>query len=184
MPVPEEFSPGLPWTVIPPNRRVEWLHPDRDVGAGTEREPHPVDRADLDGPALQLELTRRLGRDVAVTLRTPTPDRAGMLRIQDAVTGVELDVDPEIVAAAVAEATPEETPRQRLLRQDEEAVTPAAKLAAFRAYMLAEEEEAQRIAHRRRLAQDKIAAARREGRTMTEPVAPARRRPRGGMELA
>lgn len=183
--VPEGFDPGMPWHVIAPNRAVEWLHPERDVPAGTEREPHPVHREDLDAAALQVELARLLGRDVAVNLRTPTPDRAGLLRVYDPATGVELEVDPDTVAAAVDGAEPDETARQRFLREDAAATTPAARMSAFRSYMLAEEEEAQRIEHRRRRAKEKMAAARREGRlTMTEPIIPARRRPRGGMELA
>lgn len=65
---------------------------------------HPFGRTDIDLTRLRAELSARLGRRVELLTSAPTVEEpGGVLIVEDPDTGEHLDVDPVVVASAVAE---------------------------------------------------------------------------------
>lgn len=112
---------------------------------------YQVTRTDLDPVQLQEDFVRQLGHDVTITLRQPTDTKPGLLRVQSVENGVDLDLDPAVVRAVVAENAPPETNAQRFLREFDAAADVNTKLTAIRDYVARDvvEEEHQAEALRR-----------------------------------
>lgn len=112
---------------------------------------YQVTRTDLDPVQLQEDFVRQLGHDVTITLRQPTDTKPGLLRVQSVENGVDLDLDPAVVGAVVAENAPPETNAQRFLREFDAAADVNTKLTTIRDYVARDvvEEEHQSEALRR-----------------------------------
>ncbi len=100
---------------------------------------HPFDHDDAHLPTLKAELSARLGYPIELLTSEPTDaDPAGVLLVEDPITGEQLDVDPSVVAAVVAEHLPPSppiTPEALALVEFDAAGTVAARLAVFRSYL-------------------------------------------------
>lgn len=112
---------------------------------------YQVQRTDLDPVQLQEDFVRQLGHDVTITLRQPTDTKPGLLRVQNVENGLDLDLDPAVVQAVVAENSPPETNAQRFLREFDAAADVDGKLTTIRDYIARDvvEEEHQAEALRR-----------------------------------
>lgn len=142
-------------------------------------EPHPVDRLDVDPMTLQEDLVRELGRDVAVTLRMPTDDEPGELRVLNPTTGAELPVDPNVIQMLIRRNGPPESNEARFLREYDGAAALEAKLDAVRDMVARAVAEQDYQAGRRRRASTKRSPDRTiVARKRNKPPLPANMVPR------
>lgn len=162
-----------------PNAVMDVMNRARQVALVEYTEqPHSVERLDVDPMQLQEDLVRELGRDVAVTLRIPTDDEPGELRVLNPATGAELYVDPNVVQMVVSRAGPPESNEARFLREYDAAGSLEEKLDAVRdmAARSAAEQDYQAGRRRRRNAQpspDRTVVARKTNKPpLPEGLAP------------
>jgi hypothetical protein len=110
---------------------------------------HPLNRADIDLNALLADLRTRLGQPVEMLTSPPTDDEPGVLILEDPKTGEHLDVDPAVVAAAVAASPRARKSNERQFLDDFDAApNVAGQLRAMRNYIArraADDEESRRI---------------------------------------
>jgi hypothetical protein len=138
--------PQGPYPVPELDRQPE--HPD---ALGEFEGAHPVTRTDVDPVQLQEDLVRTLGQDVTVSMRMPTEDAAGYVRVQDVNSGLDLNVDPALLDSVIAENAPPETNAQRFLREFDAAAEVNTRLMAVRNYIARDvAEESHQVGVRRR----------------------------------
>lgn len=138
------------------------------MGASALTVRHPYDGRDLDFAALRDDLAARLGKRVELLTGEPTADEPeGVLIVEDDDAGEWLDVDPALVADAVARyPAPPSNEAQFLAEFDAIRTPPSQHALVIRDYIARKVEAEARVRANRARTQAAIqtAAARREGR--------------------
>ena len=133
---------------------------------------YPIGDQQFDGAVLQEDLVRALGRDVAITVTSPSRVSAGQLRITDPTTGAPLNVDSAVVARVVAEHAPAETVEARFLREFDAATTIEAKLDAVRDHIARQADVDERARHLQRRRLERANETPRVGMSMADAFRP------------
>lgn len=147
---------GLP--VRDPSDQDPAIIPGIGVAPPTESPGYPVMNPNIDADQLQMDLAQALGRDVAIVARPVANGLDGVLWIKNPKTGLDLAVDPAVVAQVIADHEPPETEDARFLREYDAAADVVGKLDAYRDHIARVSSEDQRNAVLRETGRQRLAA--------------------------